>query len=56
MKRLKENKLTKRLNAIFGDNIALQAIYKQFLKGRLFLTGNAKGFSAQGSAVTSRKL
>lgn len=35
---IKENKLSRRLNPIFGDNIAEREIYKQFLKGQSFLT------------------
>ncbi len=37
---MKENKLTKRLNPIVGDNIAKLQIYKQLFGVRSFLTEN----------------
>ncbi len=42
---MKENKLTKRMNPIFGDNIAKWEIHKQLFGVRSFLTGNTKSVS-----------
>jgi len=47
----KEIKLTKRLNPVFGGDVAYREIYKQFFfAGRSFLTRNTTsviGFSTQ---------
>ncbi len=42
---MKENKLTKRMNPIFGDNIAKWEIHKQLFGVRSFLTGNTTSVS-----------